>query len=375
MNDVIRENFVFKKLTNLYYIHGLLKYPDSWPSDLDLFQYVKPEYLELLKNKKCFFIFDASTEGFSSLIDYPFFEILYNSCKKNNVDPSQIIFISSNLYDESNIEKFHKERNFKKINVFSFVAFEYAINHQHGFIDTTAYLEEKIKIVNNEFKDKYFSSLSRLNRPHRARATFLLCQEEIKNKALISHDKIDLRVYSNHLREFDNAAVEQWSSTLPLTIDRGNFEVNWALDSDYAHIHDQTLFQIVNETEANNRYNTALFYSEKTFRPIAQLQPFVIYGQQYCNRYLKSIGYNSYEDWFDYSFDSEPDDTLRYKMLLNQVKDLCARLDSFTKDQKIEWRFQNKEKLVENYNILFYKTYSKKKMFQFLVEFTKLQSK
>jgi hypothetical protein len=176
-------------------------------------------------------------------------------------------------------------------------------------------------------------------------------------------------------RNYNQQKVKDWISQLPLTVDRKDFTTNWALDNDYDQIHNQTLFQIVNETEANDKYNTALFYSEKTFRPISQLQPFIIYGQQYCNKYLKNIGYKTYEDWFDYSFDNEPDDTKRYELLLDSIKKTCDMLDQMSADEKVNWRFKNQQILINNYDTLFFKSYSKDKMFQFLVEFSKPHSK
>ncbi len=376
LNEIIRENMHFHKLKKIKYIHGLLKYPHIWSNQLDLFGFIKPEHLESLRREELYFIFDASTEGFSPIIDTPFFEILYNNCKLYNIDPKQIIFVSSNLYDEKNLETFCINKKIKKkINVFSFVAFEYSIHHKNKYVTTELYLKEKIKETKQNFKEKYFSSLSRINRHHRVKATFLLCQEEFSNKGLISHDRIDLKKYQHLFRDCDATDVQNWIHTLPLIVDRKDFDVNWALDDEYSHIHDQTLFQIVNETEANNKQNTSLFYSEKTFRPISQLQPFVIYGQQHCNRYLKNIGYYTYEDWFDYSFDSEPDDVKRYKMLLESIKELCSRLDSMSSEERIAWKFKNQEILISNYDTLFQKSYSKKKMFQFLVEFSKLQLK
>jgi hypothetical protein len=375
-DEVVREHIHFHKLRKVKYIHGLLKYPDIWPDDLDLFYFIKPEYLDMLRKKEIYFVFDASTEGFSPVIDKPFFKILFNNCKLHNVDPRQILYVSSNLYDERNLSKFCKERSIEeKINVFSFVAFEYAIQHRHGFVDTKKYLDNKLKTVSHTFKDRYFSSLSRINRSHRTKATFLLCQEEISKQALISHDTVDPVSVEHLFRNYDQQKVKDWISQLPLTVDRKDFTTNWALDNDYDQIHNQTLFQIVNETEANDKYNTALFYSEKTFRPISQLQPFIIYGQQYCNKYLKNIGYKTYEDWFDYSFDNEPDDTKRYELLLDSIKKTCDMLDQMSADEKVNWRFKNQQILINNYDTLFFKSYSKDKMFQFLVEFSKPHSK
>lgn len=374
--EVIRENIHFHRFRKSEYIHGLLKYPERWQLNLDLFGFIKPELLQRLKNKEIFFIFDASTEGFSPLFETPFFEILYNNCQLHNVDPEQIIFVSSNLLDEQNIDRFCQQRNIKKkIKVFSFVGFEYSINHRHGYVSTEIYLQNKIKKVSSTFKDKYFSSLSRINRPHRTLGTFLLCQESISNKALISHDVISKENVKYLLQDYNQKDVDHWISKLPLVVDRKDFNINWALDSDYSHIHDQTLFQIVNETEANNKFDSALFYSEKTFRPISELQPFIIYGQQHANKSLKSIGYKTYEDWFDYSWDSESNDIFRYKQMLDSVKDLCSRLDSMNREQQLEWRFKNSAVLVENYNTLFHKKFSKNKMFQFLSKLVKAQSK
>lgn len=375
-DEVIRENVQFHRFRKSEYIHGLLKYPERWQLDLDLFGFIKPELLQRLKKKEIFFIFDASTEGFSPLFETPFFEILYNNCQLHDVDPEQIIFVSSNLLDEKNIDKFCQQRNIKKkIKVFSFVGFEYSINHRHGFVSTEIYLQNKIKKVNTTFKDKYFSSLSRLNRPHRTLGTFLLCQESISDKALISHDVVTKDNVKYLLQDYSQRDVDNWIAKLPLVVDRKDFNINWALDSDYSHIHDQTLFQIVNETEANNKFDSALFYSEKTFRPVSELQPFIIYGQQGANKSLRSIGYKTYNDWFDYSWDSESNDTFRYKQMLESVKDLCSRLDSMNHEQKIEWRFKNSLVLIENYNTLFHKNFSKNKMFQFLSELIKAQSK
>ena len=75
---------------------------------------------------------------------------------------------------------------------------------------------------------------------------------------------------------------------------KNNFKINWAINTNFKSIFDKTLFHIANETEVDNFNNTALFYSEKTFKPISQMQPFVIYGQQGANKYLKELGYKTF---------------------------------------------------------------------------------
>lgn len=362
----------FKRLKSQSYIHGLLQYPHKWTSETDIFQYIKPKMFKRMKKHKWFFVFDASTEGFSPIHEFPFFDMLYYNCKKYNVDPRSIIFISANLKDEENIINYSKENKVKPLNVFSFPSFERVLTIDDKRYSTILETEYKTAFDNcyDQFGNKYFSSLSRVNRPYRSLATFLLCQSNIKDHALISHDTLNLNIeaWKNkyNLSEYTNSDIENWLNSLPLIADRKDFDINWAIDTPYDHIHNQTLFQIVNETLVRDNFNTSMFYSEKTFRPIAYFQPMVIYGQPGCNKFLKEIGYKLYDDWFDLSFDDIEDPVIRYKSLLDAVTDTVEYLKTLNRDDQISWRFKNKEKLIHNFSVMINSTYSKNKLMKFL---------
>lgn len=365
IRDAVRLGNYSDKFKSTNYIHGLLQYPEWFPNS-DIFSSLSRENLTKLQNKEIFFIFDSSTEGFSPVKHFPFFDVLYHNCEKYNVDPSMVIYVSSNLKDEENIVEYCRKTNKKPLHVFSFVSFEKVVRN------TRITLETEKSHCREQFSDKYFSSLSRVMRYHRSIATFLLCHSDIKDRALISHDKfknnIDIEQWTKYhmLTEYSHKQVRRWMKSLPLTIDKTDFDKNWALTTDYFIIHRQTLFQIVNETLVDNHDDTSLFYSEKTFRPIVCFQPFVIYGQKGCNSHLKNIGYKTYEDWFDLSFDSENDNILRYKRLLQSITDTCKYLDNLSRDQKIEWRFKNEELLQHNFNVMSNSLYSVEKLITFL---------
>lgn len=354
-------------LKNKKYFYALIKYPDYWPLKLDLFSFIDDQIISEIKNKNCYFIFDASYEGFSPF-KLNWFEIFYFICEKYDIDPSQIILASSNLKDEDNIKLYARQHNKKPINVISILLFETRCPAS-GDIDDIVL--EIIKKTQDSFKNKYFSSLSRVNRVHRVEATFLLCQSSVKEQGLISHNKIDLKKYN-----FDNIIndtpytykhVKRWAKSLPLIVDYTDFDTNWANNREFEHIHNQTIFQIVNETLINNENNTSLFYSEKTFRPMSCLQPFLIYGQVGCNHYLKNLGYKTYEDWFDLSFDYEKDDVKRYQKLLLVVEDTCKYLNSLTRDQTLEWKFKNQEVLIHNIKTMNSQKYTVEKLEKFIL--------
>lgn len=355
--------------TNFNYVHGLISY-SGYSKDTDIFRFIKDIYLEDLKQGKIFFIFDASTEGYSAITQIPLFDMLYWNCTKYNVNPKQIIYVSANLKDESAIQTYCEQNNCSPLNVFSFPSFEMTIPYVNKSVEDK--IDSTINALRKNYKGKYFSSLSRRNRQYRTTATFLLCHDSISEHALISHDKIqvpkDIAVWKQHhgLEDFSDAQVAEWISSLPLIVDRDDFEINWALDLTFQKIHNKTIFQIANETEMNDYGNTALFLSEKTFRPISQFQPFVIYGQPGSNYILKELGYRLYDEWFDLSFDSEPDHVLRYKKLLTSVKDACMQLNSLHKKRQIAWRFKNKELLMHNYSTMCKQQYSRDKLMLFL---------
>jgi len=362
-----------KKFT---YVHGLIQYP-QWSPTSDVFQFIKPEHLVSMKEQKTFFVFDASTEGFSPIYDCPFFEMLYFNCEKYSVDPKMIIYVSANLKDELNILKFAADTNRKPFNVFSFLSFEQVLAISDEKKAGAA--EEQYQVATGQcekmFAGKLFSSLSRINRQHRTAGTFMLCTSDISKHALISHDALSIDkehipwwLEHTGLGEVKPKEFKKWIKGLPLIVDRKDFNINWAINRPYRHIHDQTLFQIVNETLVLDHQETSLFYSEKTFRPVSCFQPFVIYGQYGCNYKLKELGYNLYDEWFDLSFDYEKDPILRYKKLLTSLTSTVNELLSMSREDQIQWRFKSKEILIHNFQTMIKSNYSKNKLAKFLHE-------
>lgn len=65
-----------------------------------------------------------------------------------------------------------------------------------------------------------------------------------------------------------------------------------------------------------------LAISEKTFKPIAYLQPFFVFGHPGTLAYLHSQGYKTFSKWWDESYDCVLDTRLRFKMLTALYKTL-----------------------------------------------------
>ena len=106
--------------------------------------------------------------------------------------------------------------------------------------------------------------------------------------------------------------------------------------------HKETFVSIVSET----RYFNSLFFSEKTFKPIYCLQPFIIINANGSLEHLKNLGFQTFNKWWDESYDEAP--TLRDK--LQKIKDIIKRLSKLS-DKELHDMYQEMEPiLIHNYN-------------------------
>jgi len=123
VDEAMRDHEYLAKQKQFEYIHGFIKYP-HWNIDADLFCAIDEDNLKRLQKGEIFFILDASTEGYSPIHQIQFFDIIHHNCDKYGVNPRQVIFTSSNLYDEKNYEFWSRNKSLDKIKIFSFNFFE-----------------------------------------------------------------------------------------------------------------------------------------------------------------------------------------------------------------------------------------------------------
>lgn len=88
-------------------------------------------------------------------------------------------------------------------------------------------------------------------------------------------------------------------------------------DNHYLH----SWFSIVSETDFSN---TALFMSEKVWKPMVYLQPFVIWGSPGTLQYLNDRGYRTFHNIFDESYDLELDPEVRMKKIIKEIERFCS---------------------------------------------------
>ena len=82
--------------------------------------------------------------------------------------------------------------------------------------------------------------------------------------------------------------------------------------------YDSTYFTIVSETVTYSKYPVKV--SEKTFKPISFYHPFVVFGQTGTLAYLHELGFETFENLFDESYDTVEDQPTRLAQIVDNVQ-------------------------------------------------------
>lgn len=91
-----------------------------------------------------------------------------------------------------------------------------------------------------------------------------------------------------------------------------NFDFRWQ-----AEFYQKVGVDIVTETVFQYPYP---FITEKTYRPMASLRPFIMVGSYHTLDFLKSIGFKTFSSIIDESYDDILDPEKRFKTVCNSIK-------------------------------------------------------
>jgi hypothetical protein len=349
---------LFHQHNNINFISLLLDYEQKITATTDLFKFIDSNSIDNLRNGRTVLIFDATFEGYGDA-ELPLKTCLCYNAFLYNIDPAKIFLFTGNFLDTDD-----------SINVIPIFLLDTGWDYSIGPKNVN---QSRIECFKN--LEKTILSLSRRNRFPRVIAHFALWKSQLKQDSIISQDTLNTAatISTDTLKTLE-LTVDDWQefkNALPLLADGNNFYINAPFDHLPA-LHSKTVFSIVNETLISNYNNTSLFFSEKLLKPIINYQPMVIYGQQGINRKIQMLGFKTYEDYFDLSFDDEPNDVLRYKKLLESVENTVKYLRSLSRDEQIAWRFKELELLIYNREVFVRKENTMKQLGVFSEKLTSI---
>jgi len=216
-------------------------------------------------------------------------------------------------------------------------------NHYYRLVQFVKKMNEELfeRITIEELKDLYFpfsnkliDELKKSKREKKylcyngsARIHRILLLDDLVKKDLIRDGMISMHEKPNE--EFFNMIENYFFESSPHYLSNINFDGTIdGVDADFWCTIDRqhlmnTYFNVIPETiffiDEPDDY---LLVTEKTYKSIIQ-HPSLIFGRPHTLRHLKDIGFKTFDNMFDESYDEEMDDLKRYNMVLNEIERLC----------------------------------------------------
>ena len=315
---------------------------------------IEHEHLQKLKNREIFPLVCMISESWTLLQlnpnrifkNSPYFNII-NQLVKYGIREEDVVWLICNKYQPIDARAKAK-----------FIHVDHFLEQQR------VTLTEFMPLTN--IKHKFVSLARGTPKHHRFGMTYMLYITDLfKHGAISCRDYENFRYmespqltdqYLQRFKEFDNEAFEKFKSILPMVMpepsvrlegdDPGPSPINLHQDDrDESHLFKHTFLNVVNET---HQQDDLVFITEKTYRSINYCRPFIINGDKGSLRYLKDMGFMTFNKFWDESYDDEISDHARIVKIIDIVKEITSRTET-----ELLALFQDMLPILEhNYNVL-----------------------
>jgi hypothetical protein len=210
-------------------------------------------------------------------------------------------------------------------------------------------------------RPKKFISFNRfMDRCHRTGLAYLALKYNLLDQGYFSFLYNNKQDYKDRLEQLDLPIdyAEQIESLIPCQIDTHHL-INEELPTFFTvtnyrkDLYLNSYVHIVTETQFEQ--DASPFMSEKTWRPILNLQPFVYLGNPLALNTLRTMGFKTFSPFINEDYDNELDPKKRFALVEKEV----AKLGKMSIDEIHQWYVSIKDVLIHNQNLLYsYKNYN-----------------
>jgi len=236
-------------------------------------------------------------------------------------------------------------------------------------IDFNGYKNKNSIMLDDEFdnltqRESHALCLNRRLAPHRLILISWLLENELFDKTktsydikLLHRDDAGLDLVSGSGHDGDGYLESQTSKNEIMSgfrkmvkkeksiIDFEDIENVWGFAFENSENYKSTYFSIVTETLF---YELGNYLSEKTWKPIAHLHPFILIGRPGMLKFLHSLGFKTFSEFWDESYDTIEMNSKRMEKIFEVIKTLLSK----SKDEWDELNKKLKPILIYNRNLL-----------------------
>jgi hypothetical protein len=232
----------------------------------------------------------------------------------------------------------------------------YQANELHRYPYTTAgYTSDCMRVEDLDsttLRPKKFLSPNNMMKEHRIFLAYTLVQNAMLEDGLFSfieprtaQDITNLMIH--FAGEADDNVSATLSNMLPYELDTKGLppDARRAIIGHPGNVkqwYEESYLHIATETTFSN--SSKCFISEKVFRPIINLQPFLLFGDAGCLTKLKELGFKTFAPFIDESYDLEYDSGKRSMLLRTEL----IKLHNMSLQEIHNWYYSITNILVHN---------------------------
>ena len=318
--------------------------PTDWAKEEGCISYINRKQLTDVRQGRALILLDQTLEGYQTTW---LWEYLHKDCQRNNINPRSLIYVTGNVLAAEQYQGWAVDQT-DKILVIPYAIFEsdvYEISQEMGLDDNfdknLQYKQDNLQNITT------YNCLQKRLRAHRIWFYNLLFKENLLDHGLVSMNLCNHRASYFEGRWLSMEEIEESNKLLPLLIHGKN---NNEQDDNYyiRRITDQIFLNswisVISEASFGDSDGT-IFLSEKIFKPIACMHPFIIVGNKNSLAKLKEMGYKTFEGFIDESYDTLSTFE-RFDAIVKSIKKIIEMPD------KLTWFKSMKDILIHNYNTL-----------------------
>jgi len=274
------------------------------------------------------------------------------------IDPSKIYYFTGALDGPDGYEEYCKSKGYtERITIMSANLFMHVAQ---SLTSPDVYKEHIAKV-----RPKKFLCFNRVERTHRI----------ILVGNLILNDLLDTGYCSFYGNQFDSKWMKplirrsEISEELRYVLFKNKhlFPMHLNADSEVrrnpidinladAELFENSYYSIVTETyffQDTSKDNLAtgtipaMFFTEKTYKPIAMRHPFILVSRADSLKWLRKLGFKTFSPFINESYDDENNDENRMNMIVDEIK----RLNQLSDSEWIEWQKNIKDIVDYNFEV------------------------
>ena len=276
-----------------------------------------------------------------------------------NIDGSNIIFVPGN---DLNIEKqkYFPNCKIKIIPAELLITQQFAMNMlSYPFETSLGYTSDIVRetdLDKSKLRTKKFLCFNRSMRPHRYMMAYYALKHNLLENSTFSflNSTTDIDGISNIIQQFNplesvdesKRIASEIVNLLPYELDTKHLSVNermgFSIANNLKELYTSTYVHLTTETRFE--HGETPFISEKTWRPIINLQPFIMIGNVGTLKYLRELGFKTFNGYIDESYDNEFDPVVRFSMIEKEIE----KLDNMTLEELNNWYYSMTDILLFN---------------------------